>query len=162
MTRLLAIFIIGLGLGGGGGFLVAGSEGVTFDGHVHDDHNQWTAITEKPAHIHHSFLNVPAVGAPTLSIQMSKDSTAGWNLQISTENFRFSPKQAGHAHVENEGHAHLFINGTKHSRLYGEWVHIGVLPENAKVEVTLNSNDHRALSVEGQPISAELTLSASH
>lgn len=160
MTRLFAIFVIGLGLGGGFGFLVAAANGVTLDGHDHGAHSHDAAPVTGPVHHHDALLEVHAVDAPDLVVQVTKDPVAGWNLHVITENFRFSPENSGGAHVANQGHAHVYVDGKKVARLYGSWMHFSSLPEEAEVEVTLNSNDHRTLSVNGQAISASVSLSA--
>ena len=47
----------------------------------------------------------------------------------------------------------------KYARVYGEWLHLEGLPEDAKtVRVTLNANSHETLSLNGQPIQAILEL----
>ncbi|MCF6311913.1 MAG: hypothetical protein L3J39_05630 [Verrucomicrobiales bacterium] len=92
--------------------------------------------------------------APALAISIHKDPVAGWNLELTTENFVFAPAKAGYDPVEGEGHAHLYIDGRKVARLYGVWYHIPRLdPGHHKVVVTLNANNHRGLSVNGKEIS---------
>ena len=97
--------------------------------------------------------------APSLVLEIQKDPVAGWNLHVGTENFRFSPENASGDHVSGEGHAHVYVNGEKLARLYGNWIHIGQLPKGSvTVSATLNSNDHRALEVGGKPLKAEITV----
>jgi len=58
------------------------------------------------------------------------------------------------AHVPSEGHAHLYIDGKKVTRLYGEWYHIPSLsPGTHKITVTLNANSHEDLMVKGKVVS---------
>ena len=84
---------------------------------------------------------------------------SGWNLHIETENFSFSPENASLAHIDGEGHAHVYINGVKLGRFYGPWVHLDDLPEGeVTVEVTLNANDHRFLAVGDVALSQTLTI----
>lgn len=91
---------------------------------------------------------------PTVALLVHKDPKAGWNLQVRVANFRFAPEHASTAHVPGEGHAHLFIDGKKVTRLYGEWYHIPTLAPGAhKIAVTLNANSHEDLTVRGKPIS---------
>ena len=92
---------------------------------------------------------------PTVRLSVHKDPKAGWNLQVQVENFRFAPEHASTAHVPGEGHAHLFIDGKKVTRLYGEWYHIPALaPGTHKITVTLNANSHEDLTNKGKPILA--------
>jgi hypothetical protein len=97
--------------------------------------------------------------APVLEIALTKDPMSGFNLHVNVERFTFSPEQASLEHVPGLGHAHVYVNGAKHGRLYGDWVHLASLPSGETVvEVTLNANDHRPLSVNGTPIAASIKL----
>ena len=166
MDRSLALLGIGLVFGGGIGFLVAAANGVTLDGHDHDAHDAPTSHSDHgdpatpAAHNHDELLSLPAGGnMPTLEIAVVKDPVAGWNLQLTTGNFRFAPEHASQPHMAGEGHAHVYVNGDKIARLYGPWMHIASLPEGtAHLEVTLNSNDHRALAIDGTPIRAMVMI----
>ena len=42
-----------------------------------------------------------------------EDKMDGFNLIISTSNFIFSPQNVNEKNNGNEGHAHIYINGTK-------------------------------------------------
>lgn len=107
------------------------------------------------ASMQHRTLEVgDATAPPTVKLTVAKDPKAGWNLHAQVENFRFAPERASMAHVPGEGHAHLFIDGKKITRLYGEWYHIPTLaPGTRKITVTLNANSHEDLTIKGQPIS---------
>lgn len=169
MDRSLALFAIGLIFGGGIGFVVAAGNGITFDGHDHDD-----AAAHGVAQIDHAAMgnesmdhammndtpmDVPAETAPSVTMMLKPDPRAGYNLHVMVDNFAFSPEAASLDHVPGQGHAHVYINGEKRSRLYGPWMHIASLPKGkVTVEVALNSNDHRPLTVDGTPISASTTL----
>ena len=107
-------------------------------------------------------LDLPVNGAPSLSVKLIPDQVSGWNLHVLTDAFRFAPENAGAAHVASEGHAHVYVDGTKIARLYGNWMHLPELPEAATVAVTLNSNDHRTLSIAGAPLRVTATRPATH
>ena len=78
------------------------------------------------------------------------------HLRLDTRNFRFSPRNASGAHVPGEGHAHVYVDGVKLGRFYGDWVHV---PADAgEVRVALYANDHRPLSVGEAPVSVTLNL----
>ncbi|MBD3308484.1 hypothetical protein GF339_18810 [candidate division KSB3 bacterium] len=105
-------------------------------------------------------LEIPEnMAVPEVEIEVIKDPAGGWNLHVVTQNFRFAPENSGGESILGEGHAHLYINGPKYARLYGQWFHIPELPpgENT-IEVTLNANDHREYAVNGEPISASVTV----
>jgi len=162
MKRTLAIFIIGLGLGGGIGFLSAAANNVAFEGHDHGAHDHAAPHENMHDHDHHMTMDLPADSAASLSIEILPDPVSGWNLHLQTEAFRFAPEHAGAAHVLGEGHAHVYVDGVKIARLYGNWMHITNLPEAAVVEVTLNSNDHKTLSIAGEALRATATPVVMH
>ncbi len=124
---------------------MAGSHG---DGHGKHDH---TDLVEMPA----------GMPVPTVSVKLSPDPMSGWNLHVTTENFRFAPEQASRAHRPGEGHAHIYVDGMKIARLYGPWFHIGKMPSGARqVLITLNTNDHRHYAAAGKPIQASVPVKA--
>lgn len=161
MSRSLALFAIGLVFGGGAGFVTAAGMGVTFDGHDHGDPaHHGAGQAEAMAHDHSTAVSLAAgPDAPSLKIEVLKDPMAGWNLHVMPENFRFSPENASLGDVAGEGHAHVYVNGSKLGRLYGDWLHIGDLPEGTvEVKVSLNANSHSPLEVEGVPVSAAVVV----
>ena len=173
MERSLALFVIGLIFGGGIGFVTAAGYGVTFDGHDHSDpavHQAQVAGVQShddlsghkmAGHDHDELVSVAAgPDAPSLTITVTSDPASGYNLHLVTENFTFAPNHAGQDHVPGEGHAHVYVNGEKIGRLYGAWMHLSSLPEEAEVEVTLNTNDHRMLAVDNQPLKASVMVEA--
>ena len=96
---------------------------------------------------------------PQVTLTVEPDSMAGWNLQLETTNFTFAPERVNRASVVTEGHAHLFINGEKITRLYGSWYYIPSLPAGEhELRVELNGNGHETLTAEGQPIGATVKI----
>lgn len=91
---------------------------------------------------------------PYVSITVTEDQMAGWNIQLTTENFAFAPQHASLGHLDGEGHAHIYIDKEKIARVYGNWYHLDMplAPGVHKVQVTLNTNDHRQLTIDGQPV----------
>lgn len=94
----------------------------------------------------HSLAEVdPSLALPEVKAELLPDSKGGFNLHVTTANFRFTPELAGQAPRQGEGHAHIFVNGAKVARLYGNWAYLGAelfhSGENL-VEVSLNANDH--------------------
>lgn len=162
MDRSLALFAIGLVFGGGIGFAIAASSGVTFDGHDHGDpaaHGGMDHGGADHAQMHGQLITLAAEDAPSLAIRVTPDPMSGHNLSVETEGFAFAPQNASGDHQPGEGHAHVYVNGTKIGRLYGPWLHLPDLPKGeVTVEVTLNANDHRPLAVNGAPITAREVL----
>jgi len=91
---------------------------------------------------------------PTMDIELSEDAMSGFNLKINLKNFQFSPETVNLENNGNIGHAHLYVNGQKF-RLYSQYYHIsGDLLKSGdnEIKVTINSNDHRQFSKDGEPI----------
>lgn len=99
-------------------------------------------------------LVVPANHAiPTVKLQVLKDSMKGFNIHVTTENFKFTPENVNQKDVVGEGHAHLYVDGVKITRLYGNWYYLGSVAEGThKVSVSLNGNSHAQYMVKGAKI----------
>lgn len=98
---------------------------------------------------------------PSLSIEVTPDSKDGYNIHLLTKNYKFTPQDVGGKATANEGHAHLYVNGVKVARLYGEWFNLstGALKAGDNtIEVTLNANDHSEWVVLGKHIKATATV----
>ncbi len=159
MQKPLALLIIGLFFGTGFGFLIAASNGITLDSHDHD-HNVTADATVDHGHNHGQMIDLPeGADAPTIDVVLHKDAVSGWNLQIITTNFSFTPENVNQENTSGEGHAHIYVNGEKLARLYSPWMHIGKLPAGqVTVSASLNANDHSTLSVGNKPLSAEMVI----
>lgn len=110
----------------------------------------------------HPQFEVPAgTPAPEVMIHATKDTTGGWNLHFMTKNFTFTPELAGQPDVMGEGHGHLYVNGKKVARVYGNWFHLNVEKGVNKVKVSLNTNQHKDYAVDGKVITSEIELDES-
>ncbi|MFC4216363.1 hypothetical protein ACFP4H_10335 [Pseudophaeobacter arcticus] len=163
MSRSLALFAIGLTFGCGIGFVVAAGNGITFTGHDHGDpaqHGGAEHQMESAGHAHSQPLMItPGSTAPKIAIDVHKDPMSGWNLQVTTENFIFSPEHVSTADRPGEGHAHVYINGSKLTRLYGNWLHLGDLPKGSvEITVGLNANSHSPLMIGTDPIADSVII----
>lgn len=159
MDRSLPMLAIGLVFGGLAGFLVAASYGVTLDGHDHStDHGGDTHLVADAAHDHSEVIRLDPANAPSIQAILHADPAGGWNLEVTTENFRFSPENVSLDHVDGEGHAHVYINGIKQARLYGNWMQLSGAKTGDVVSVSLNSNDHKEFSVDGRAVSSQITI----
>ncbi|MGI0484018.1 hypothetical protein ACN4EK_01205 [Pantanalinema rosaneae CENA516] len=105
---------------------------------------------------HHKTLAIPSgQPVPTVKLVVHPDALQGWNLEVQVTNFRFAPERINQQSITTEGHAHLYIDGQKLTRLYGSWYHLANLaPGEHRLTVTLNANGHEDLTHEGQPIAA--------
>lgn len=112
----------------------------------------------------HSQIDISSwIAKPTVAIQMHPDSMGGWNLEITTTNFTFTPQNVNEAVVPNQGHAHIYIDGVKIARVYSNWYNVPAsIPATHgthQVRVTLNANDHSEMIYKGSTIQAITTIS---
>ena len=99
--------------------------------------------------------SIPEIAA----LQLHKDEHQGWNLFFEVKHFSFAPESVGSAHIAGQGHAHFFINEMKTARLYGNWFHIDQkLNKGDRVKVTLNSNTHEVLTINGSEVFKEIIV----
>lgn len=98
---------------------------------------------------------------PSVQIHAQKDPNGGWNVHLVTENFKFTPENSGKDDVPGEGHAHLYLNGKKISRVYGNWFHVTLPKGKNKLKVDLTTNSHKDYYVQGKAIAAETEVDES-
>lgn len=127
-------------------------ENVTHDQEM--QHQTSDNHSEKEDHDDHETFVVPGGELiPTVKLIVHKDSKRGWNLEIQVTNFTFTPEQVNQESKYNEGHAHIYVNGKKLTRLYGNWYYLNSLPSGKnEIKVSLNTNNHENLISEGKMI----------
>ncbi|MDO6557906.1 hypothetical protein [Paraglaciecola chathamensis] len=86
---------------------------------------------------------------PKIQLQVFRDQIDGVNIHVEVDNYLLnapnSAKKESNAGAILQGHAHVYVNGVKRQRLYGEDVHI---PQSwlksgvNQVAVSLNSHQH--------------------
>lgn len=104
----------------------------------------------------HGKIEVNPKKIPEITISVTPDTMAGWNLSVKTKNFTFTPEKVNQTNVLNEGHAHIYIDGVKLTRLYGTSYHISDLSIGEhEISVSLNANDHSDYVLNGKPIVAK-------
>lgn len=104
---------------------------------------------------HHKMVNIPPdQPTPQVDLIVHSDARQGWNLELNLKNFKFTPEKVNQAsHSYQEGHAHLYVNGKKITRIYSNWYHLPELqPGQNQISVTLTGNGHEMLMVEGKEI----------
>jgi hypothetical protein len=111
----------------------------------------------------HGLLDISTFGdntpTPTIEVTVNEDPMVGWNIHITTENFLFTPEKVNQDNIANEGHAHIYVDGFKFSRVYSQWYHLKKLtPGEHTLRITLNSNDHSLIGYQDKEISASVTL----
>ncbi|MGH1427928.1 MAG: hypothetical protein ACRBEE_08310 [Arenicella sp.] len=157
---IIALLIIGLTVLNQSGTSNPQAYGKSEKAHIHDDSHEHEAspppaLHFSKAHVHHELDISSWVKKPSVELVVERDDMAGWNVHVKAKNFRFSPERVNEILTEGEGHAHLFVDGNKVARLYGEWFHLGDLTAGKhEIKVSLNANNHAALVLNGQIISA--------
>ncbi|MBR9864247.1 MAG: hypothetical protein GYB24_12480 [Rhodobacteraceae bacterium] len=162
MRNPIAFLIIGLFFGTGIGFLWAASQGITLDGHDHaTDHAMAQGDMAGHDHSRMAAISVADDGsAPAITATLHPDAMSGYNLEVRTSNFTFTPEAVNAADTPNTGHAHIYVDGVKLTRLYGNWFHLsGLTSGDHVIAVELNANSHSPIHVDGQPVRTELTVS---
>lgn len=123
----------------------------------------------------HIPIEVPeAAHIPALSLSLSKDVMTGYNLHIMLQNYIITPPPIDAKSMEDlmvthidkktgslEGHGHLYINGIKVQRLYGQDVHIpgNLLKQGTNsISVTLNNHSHMYWTVDQRKIVATIYI----
>jgi len=100
----------------------------------------------------HHTATVEALGTiPTLDVIVHTDPKKGYNIELVTTNYEFAPQNASTEHLNGEGHSHLYVDGEKLTRVYGNWYYLKAFETSGHhtVRVELSANDHRAYAHEG-------------
>ncbi|MBE9029063.1 hypothetical protein IQ266_04720 [filamentous cyanobacterium LEGE 11480] len=132
--------------------------------HAQPDHSKLTKPKMPDAkmrgHHHHKKIAIPAGQlVPKVSLKIEPDAIKGWNMQITLENFEFTPDRINQESQTTNGHAHLMLNGRKIARLYGTRYHIPKLPQGKNIlAVVLNTNQHEELTYQGKPIAGTVII----
>lgn len=128
------------------------------------DHSHSDEVSASETAHAHEMLNVESSSAPEIStLDVEPDSKSGWNIHFTTKNFKFAPEKAGKKHVVGEGHAHLYIDGEKITRLYSNNYYLGDLSEGEhEIKITLNTNDHKEYAVSGETVESTYIITDSH
>jgi hypothetical protein len=156
LPRRRSIWLLGLA------FVLAlagcGSSGGAGDG-GHADHagasgHDMEAMAVEP-------IELAGAKAPRLALTATPDSMGGFNLRVKMANFRLAPEHTGGAPVPGEGHLHLYVDGTKHTRLYGTWFYLdGLAPGDHALRVEAVANNHAPYHHDGEPVFATAAVSA--
>ncbi|MFT4606352.1 MAG: hypothetical protein ACI9V8_000238 [Urechidicola sp.] len=120
-----------------------------------------TAAEQGHTHKHgHNQIEVSTMAdKPSVKLHAMQDAMSGWNIQIETINFQFAPENVNSHPTAGEGHAHLYVDGKKITRIYGPWFFLSELPAGThSLQVTLNANDHSGLVLHGEPVADSLDI----
>lgn len=129
------------------------------EGHHHNSNAEKETInvdashSSGDSHDHGMLMISEGQPVPDVDLVVNKDPINGWNLQIKLDNFTLTPENVNQANQPNEGHAHLYVNGEKISRVYSNWYHLPSLPSGSnEIKVSLNSNSHQFLMYQDRMI----------
>jgi hypothetical protein len=113
--------------------------------------------------MHHGKMEISSNQAvPSVTLNVQPDPMGGWNVNVDTTNFKFAPEQVNQTSTASEGHAHLYVNGKKLTRLYSNWYYLDSLPAGKNtITVTLNTNKHQDLFYQGKRIEASKQIMVS-
>lgn len=97
---------------------------------------------------------------PKIDISVTEGYDKNWVVNLTTKNFEFyEPETNPPSHKMGQGHGHLYLNGLKLQRMYSKTATVGTLPPGKHIiSITLNTNDHKAYSVDSLPLSASFEI----
>ena len=104
----------------------------------------------------------PSDVQPTVALRVKADPAGGWTVRVPTTSFRWAGDDVNTPADAGQGHAHLYVEGKKVARLYGEWAFIPATAGKAgdTLAVVLYADDHSAWAVDGKAVEAEVVLPA--
>lgn len=113
---------------------------------AHEPHDDSSSGMMSGTHGHKK-VEIPAGQAvPSVDLTVHPDAIKGVNLEVKLTNFRFAPEKVNQESKLTEGHAHLYVDGKKLTRLYSSWYYLADLqPGQHKITVSLNTNNHEDL-----------------
>ena len=142
-------------------FVIAGFVAIMLHFHQQSSHFGNNAHADHlEEHEGFEISNTRGAEIPDIDGWIKQDPTGSWMLKIITKNFAFKPEKLGKDEQRiNEGHAHLYINGVKEKRIYGQYYDIGKLkPGIYEVKVTLNTHNHKTLMLNSKEIAFQYKL----
>lgn len=119
-----------------------------------DDHAHAPDETDDHKMEGHSHMKVESDIPLGVDIDVEVEETGGLNIHIMTDGFRWAPENVNTVDISGEGHAHLYIDGEK-ARPYSSYHYVNPLePGSHHIRVTLNTNTHSDLTVNGFVVEA--------
>ncbi len=102
----------------------------------------------------------PVESAAPVSVDISATvAEGGVHVKIDTEGWSWAPGEVNSANRDGTGHAHIYADGVKLSRVYGPNHYLPSLEPGAhELRVSLNDNGHNELTWQGRPLEAITTV----
>ena len=114
------------------------------------------SLAAKEIHQHKS-LDIGDMPIPKILLDISRDEVDGVNVHVNIENYILNaPSSVDTEHKDYlQGHAHVFVNGVKRQRLYGQDIHIPtewLVKGVNQIAISLNSHRHENWVYENKSI----------
>ncbi|MFF1297732.1 MULTISPECIES: hypothetical protein [unclassified Streptomyces] len=110
------------------------------------------------------YREVDDENAPEVDIEVLPDGDDSWDVQLTVQNFRFSPPGTKPKAVKGRGLVYLFVDGTLVSRLRTPEWHIpaDLVPRGTHtVTARLHADDGTVWVVDGEPVESAADITAS-
>ncbi len=123
--------------------------------HSHDDEESGGMAMADGGHAidHGAIAAIQAAQGMSVALRIEPDAVDGVNITVLPAGFTFAPQHVNSDHIPGEGHAHLYVDGVKVTRLYGPHYHLaGLAPGEHEIRVTLNANTHAAYAHGDRPV----------
>ena len=133
------------------------SPNVTIEPSGGDHHSSDTSGSDGVAMDHST--TVPASEGMSVQIIATPDASSGVNIELVTTGFTFAPENVNGDHVDGQGHAHIYVDGEKITRLYGPHYHLDNIAVGERtISVILNANTHQEYAIGGEIVGAGTTV----
>ena len=114
---------------------------------------RWSGTRHMSGVDSHHEKTIEAPADLSVGVEATLDAVSGVNLKITTTGFTFAPESASGEHVPGEGHAHVYVDGVKDNRVYGNYYHLsGLDPGERSIRITLNANSHEQYAKGEHPV----------
>ena len=111
------------------------------------------------SHDHSGNSAVELAKPVNLELASEVDPAGGLHIRISAENWQWAPEEVNQPSRPGVGHAHIYANGEKLSRVYGPYHYVPDLPPGVhQIKIDLNDNQHNALTVNGAPLETTIAV----
>ena len=100
---------------------------------------------------------------PQIALELARDSEDGFNLHVELRNFHMESPSFSSGSYDGilSGHAHLYLNGKKLTRLYSADLHLParLFREGINsLQLSINDHNHAVWAVDKEPIQATILM----
>lgn len=114
--------------------------------------------------MHQAQVAVPdGLPVPKLAMILTRDSEDGFNLHVELANFQMESPAARAEPLKNSvrGHAHLYLNGVKLTRLYAKDLHLRARLFRSSMnslQISISDHNHAVWAAGNDPIQATILM----